>query len=426
MSDDLLARALDRHAPLSPGDLTALAADPELRARLATLLAFDDDLDRVLSPERADFANRMQRVVNRPKTNRFRREVASRARRQSPWRRYLPVGLGLAASFMVALLVWLRPGPSAIRAWSPTATEQVTLAQGQRLTFAAGARAHLAEHDMLVLETGTVTAEVPPNARGWQVQTAHTVITVHGTRFQVVVSAERTLVFLQHGNVQIVNPRGSLDLAPGEQAEVGLDMPPRLVPPRLVTPRLVTPNDPDPKAPILSHPGADGPVDLPMSPELAHLEDHDYTLAVWYRGRAWPSPFAPDVTDYAAILVRFGWTCGLLQNSDGRIIAQYFLADRTPVGRAARQSLPTGSWHHLAQVVSPERGSLRFYIDGRLEADNTWKPGAAHFDHGDEPWRIGHSSPGTWEAQGSTRQVRIYARALSDEEISELARDAPP
>ena len=65
-------------------------------------------------------------------------------------------------------------------------------------------------------------------------------------------------------------------------------------------------------------------------------------------------------------------------------------------------------------------------IDGRLAADNTWKPGAQHVDHGFEPWRIGHSSPGTWQIQGSTRQVRIYARALTDDEISKLARDAPP
>ncbi len=66
------------------------------------------------------------------------------------------------------------------------------------------------------------------------------------------------------------------------------------------------------------------------------------------------------------------------------------------------------------------------YIDGRLAADYTWKPGAPHVDHGFEPWRIGHRSPITWQIQGSTRQVHIYARALSDEEIVELARDAPP
>ncbi len=229
MSDEVLARALDRHAALRPEDLAVLAADPELRARLATLLAFDNDLDRVLSPERADFVNRLQRVLQRPHTNRFRRHVASLARRQSQWRRYLPVGLGLAACLMVALLlVSRRSGPATIRAWSPTVTEQVTLAQGQQLTFASGARAHLAEHDMLVLETGTVTAEVPPIALGWQVQTAHTVITVHGTRFQVVVSAARTLVFLEHGNVQLASLSGSLNLSPGQHAEVGLDTPPRL------------------------------------------------------------------------------------------------------------------------------------------------------------------------------------------------------
>ncbi len=63
---------------------------------------------------------------------------------------------------------------------------------------------------------------------------------------------------------------GSLDRPLGQQAEIGLDTPPRL-----------SVGSPDPKASILSHPGADGTTDLPMSPELAHSEDqlhHEFII----------------------------------------------------------------------------------------------------------------------------------------------------
>ena len=75
MNDELLARLLDRSLALSDDDLAAVAANPELRLRLATLLAVDEDLDRVLSPERVDFTNRVQRLLRAPRNSGFAKRV---------------------------------------------------------------------------------------------------------------------------------------------------------------------------------------------------------------------------------------------------------------------------------------------------------------------------------------------------------------
>ena len=422
MNDELLARLLDRSAALSDVDLAAVAADPELRLRLATLLAVDEDLDRVLSPERVDFPNRVQRLLRAPRSSGFAKRVVRRNRREPL--RFLPWALVAAAGLAIALFWPERatppPAPPApltpltpltpllAREWTAEVAQRVTLDRGQVLDLEPGARARVADDGSLALTGGALMAVVPPLARGWQVHTPQATITVHGTRFRINVHNERTEVALHEGRIELTSAAGRLDLAAGEEAEVLAGRPPQRRPVGLV----------------LTHPGSDVPLDLPMSPVLRSLEDADHTLMAWYRPARWPAAEGTEL-GFAAILIRPGWACGLAQMSDGRFLAQRVLADRSVVGAAAEMPTPRGRWCHLAQVVEPQRGRLRLFIDGVEVGSNAWTPGAPAFDHGDQPWRIGYHKPGEWIAQGPVRGVRIYGRALTAAEVAELARDAP-
>ncbi len=68
---------------------------------------------------------------------------------------------------------------------------------------------------------------------------------------------------------------------------------------------------------------------------------------------------------------------------------------------------------------------MALYVNGQLEGTRTFTPGAAAREYGTEPWRIGIAYSGAsswgWPADGLIDDVRIYDRALSGSDISELA-----
>ena len=165
MNDELLARLLDRSTALSDDDLAAVAADPELRLRLATLLAVDEDLDRVLSPERVDFSNRVQRLLRAPRNSGFAKRVVRRNRRESL--RFLPWALAAAAGLAIALFWPERvtpppPTPLAAQEWTAEVAQRVTLDRGQVLDLEPGAQARVTDDGSLTLAAGALTAVVPP------------------------------------------------------------------------------------------------------------------------------------------------------------------------------------------------------------------------------------------------------------------------
>lgn len=77
-----------------------------------------------------------------------------------------------------------------------------------------------------------------------------------------------------------------------------------------------------------------------------------------------------------------------------------------------------GTWYHLAATWNSVEG-LRFYVGGIQEGTNAE---LVEREAGGEPLRIGdHPFSGPTRLQGRIDDVRIYDRALDEEEVAELA-----
>lgn len=88
-----------------------------------------------------------------------------------------------------------------------------------------------------------------------------------------------------------------------------------------------------------------------------------------------------------------------------------------------------GQWHH---VVATRAGSVaRLFLDGELEAESESMPDPVSGRSPALPYYIGavyetgDHAPANYEFQGSIDEVRLYNRALSSDEISELSNSPP-
>jgi hypothetical protein len=96
----------------------------------------------------------------------------------------------------------------------------------------------------------------------------------------------------------------------------------------------------------------------------------------------------------------------------------------TMAGQAVSHDDDLGSgWHHLAAVRSS--GRLSLWVDGRPVAESEPFPGAGYNLDCEAPLRLGAGEWGTFH--GSLADVRLYGRALDEDEICRsAAHDAAP
>jgi hypothetical protein len=119
-------------------------------------------------------------------------------------------------------------------------------------------------------------------------------------------------------------------------------------------------------------------------------------------------------------VLHYKWHLGLI----GDEVSLY----RLPEGQDKPQA---GKWVHLAGTYNGETGKMSLYVDGKLIGKQT-HIGEIRLDSEsmNRPLAIGAELNGrstddpTGEFDGYVRDVRIYDRALSDEEIKALAADA--
>lgn len=86
--------------------------------------------------------------------------------------------------------------------------------------------------------------------------------------------------------------------------------------------------------------------------------------------------------------------------------------------------LNMGVWYHVTGVFNIQTGTIKTYVNGILDRTLTGIPATAltsttgNFHMGREPWKTGAQ---TRFFNGTIDDVRVYARALSDQEIRTLA-----
>jgi hypothetical protein len=171
--------------------------------------------------------------------------------------------------------------------------------------------------------------------------------------------------------------------------------------------------------------GVDGHVELPVSGGLKELQRGSYTLAVWYRPAVLPAGASSKNNKWAqGLIMRPGYHEGLLFRAGGLPALSHWLVEGGQAAATGATALEAGRFLHLAGVVDHEAGEIRVYVDGRRDGRGSFAKGAAARDFGGRPWLVGIALPGGKEyryaAKGILDDVRIYERALTDDEVKAL------
>lgn len=354
-------------------------------------------------------------------------------------------------------------------------TVKLLTRQGAELVIEAPAVFRFESPQRLRLEKGRLAAEVPPVAKGFTVVTPDGDAVDLGTRFGVDVPAEgdsEIHVFegeviatgaggdrsLRGGDALVMN-RGNGDarelrsaafiqadelpaldagLAAGQQARSRVATEALKSDPGLIA---LIEFDAGPRRPGLYRlvqgrwPGSRAAEFVEVGDHL-RLEiggDHSWprlTLAAWVRLDHLGAP-------YQSLLHTDGWS----EENPGQVHwmingdATMRLALRENVlaaGSEEKNGYPDsgtpvlseqGRWVHLAVVYDSDKGTVRFYLNGRFDRET--RQSLAH------PARLGPAQIGNWDRQdrklsGRIDQLVVLGRAMSDEEIGEYYEAGSP
>lgn len=183
----------------------------------------------------------------------------------------------------------------------------------------------------------------------------------------------------------------------------------------------------------LSFDGVDDYVEFANSGQMENIQENDYTLSAWFNPT--DVPVAGTNEGRYAILYKTGYHLGIGYNrsgtGNGQFVFEHWLTGNVWEGVGGADGRAPGQWYHVAAVVDRGVGISRLYVNGAADGTNTWTANTAARDYGANPWRIGSANPGAtygnyrWAAKGLIDEPRVYARALSPEEIQILALGVP-
>ena len=166
-------------------------------------------------------------------------------------------------------------------------------------------------------------------------------------------------------------------------------------------------------------------VEIPISPALQSVQEGDFTLAAWVKPEGTPVSADRAYNSAYGIITKRGFHEGLTYDAKRHFVLTHWLAGETGAGAATAEACPPGAFYHVAAVVDRTHARVRIYLNGKLSGENLLPPGATARPYGAEPWHIGTGNPDThaeygWPMKGIISDVRIYKRALADDEIAGL------
>src|SRR6185295_1333632 len=116
---------------------------------------------------------------------------------------------------------------------------------------------------------------------------------------------------------------------------------------------------------------------------------------------------------------------GITYSSEQKFVMDHFLANNTGVSVSTGATFPPGNYYHVAGVVNRGEGTVRIYVNGKLEGTSSFAPGTAAKDFKNETWKIGIALPAggpqRLSADGIVDDVRVYTRALQPGDLKTIA-----
>jgi hypothetical protein len=163
-------------------------------------------------------------------------------------------------------------------------------------------------------------------------------------------------------------------------------------------------------------------VSIPNSEVLDRVQEGTFTIACWFKPNS--KPGAPNDPAYA-IFAKSASHEGLTYNADQKFVMDHVLAGNTPVTAVSATACPPGAYYHVAGVVNRSEGSVRIFVNGKLEGSGSFAAGGAARDFKNETWKIGIALPGggaqRLSADGIVDDVRVYARAMQPGDLKTIA-----
>lgn len=180
----------------------------------------------------------------------------------------------------------------------------------------------------------------------------------------------------------------------------------------------------------LSFDGKKQHIEIPNSKELEKIQMGSYAIMAWFKSENVP----PGATDEAndsqyGIVLRTGWHEGLTYTKEKKFMFTHWLkGDAGPawagIGTWDTEYEPA-EWRHVVGVVDKEARVAKIYVDGELKGTTeAWDEKAVANDYEQITWKIGSGRPGAetyaWGAKAAIDDVRIYASALTDEQVKAI------
>lgn len=165
-------------------------------------------------------------------------------------------------------------------------------------------------------------------------------------------------------------------------------------------------------------------IEIPNSSSLENVQEGNYTLAAWFKPSDYPPGADPSNDSKYGILIKQGQHLGLMYKMDGTFEAAHYVSGANYEGVTSSVSYQPGQYYHVAIVVDKGAGTVKLYVNGELAGMHSFTPNSSAHEYGAKRWRIGVAKPSTsnegYAANGVIDDVRIYNKALSDQEVAEL------
>jgi hypothetical protein len=144
--------------------------------------------------------------------------------------------------------------------------------------------------------------------------------------------------------------------------------------------------------------------------ELCFVFPSDYSIEAWVKHEA-KTPQAY-VSKWSGWRMESAWVLGYFEETVN--FAEYYGGGEHV--RVKGPNIADGQWHHIVAVREGE--NIRLYVDGRREAEAKSKGGIVGENLA--PVKVGSAGAGRWPRWpfiGLIDEVRVYARAISEDEI---------
>jgi hypothetical protein len=173
-----------------------------------------------------------------------------------------------------------------------------------------------------------------------------------------------------------------------------------------------------------SYTDGDDYITIANSSSLQDVQEEDYSLACWFKPESIPPGSGSANNATYGLITKNGLTMGLGYTNNQKFTVGHVFADSSFVQMETANTFAPGSYYHVLAIVRRAAGTVSLYVNGQLEATQSFAANKAAYEQGTATWKLGIANPGAgsykYAADGTLDDARLYNRALTAQEIAAL------